>query len=56
MRDDVYPESDIEEPDSSPIFTNYPALMNEHHIVEFICDYFRLIVYFKHATFLNLKP
>ncbi|WP_058533633.1 flagellar motor stator protein MotA [Legionella saoudiensis] len=37
-------ESDIEEPESSPIFTNYPALMNEHHIIEFICDYFRLII------------
>lgn len=37
-------ESDIEEPESSPIFTNYPALMSEHHIIEFICDYFRLII------------
>lgn len=37
-------ESDIEEPENSPIFTNYPALMNEHHIIEFICDYFRLII------------
>lgn len=37
-------ESDIEEPESSPIFTNYPTLMTEHHIIEFICDYFRLII------------
>lgn len=37
-------ESDIEEPESSPIFTNYPSLMSEHHIIEFICDYFRLII------------
>ncbi len=37
-------ESDIEEPESSPIFTNYPALMSQHHIIEFICDYLRLII------------
>ena len=37
-------ESDIEEPESSPIFTNYPLLMTQHHIIEFICDYFRLII------------
>lgn len=37
-------ESDIEEPQNSPIFTNYPQLMKEHHIIEFICDYFRLII------------
>lgn len=37
-------ESDIEEPKNSPIFTNYPTLMSEHHIIEFICDYFRLII------------
>ena len=37
-------ESDIEEPESSPIFTNYPMIMKEHHVVEFICDYFRLII------------
>ncbi|MBN9231511.1 MAG: flagellar motor stator protein MotA [Legionella sp. 40-6] len=37
-------ESDIEEPESSPIFTNYPAILAEHHVIEFICDYFRLII------------
>lgn len=37
-------EADIEEPANSPIFTNYPALMKEHHVIEFICDYFRLII------------
>lgn len=37
-------ESDIEEPESSTIFTNYPMIMKEHHVIEFICDYFRLII------------
>lgn len=37
-------ESDIEEPESSPIFTNYPTIMAEHHVIEFISDYLRLII------------
>lgn len=37
-------ESDIDEPDKSPIFTCYPNLMNKHHVIEFICDYLRLII------------
>lgn len=37
-------ESDIDEPENSPIFTAYPALMAKHHVVEFICDYLRLII------------
>lgn len=37
-------EGDIEEPESSPIFSNYPALLKDHHAVEFICDYLRIMV------------
>ncbi|BCA96537.1 flagellar motor protein MotA [Legionella antarctica] len=37
-------ENDVDEPEKSPIFTNYPSLMAQHHIIEFICDYLRLII------------
>jgi chemotaxis protein MotA len=37
-------ESDVEEPDKSPIFTKYPGLMSDHHLIEFITDYLRLMV------------
>lgn len=37
-------ENDIDAPENSPIFTAYPLLMSKHHIIEFICDYFRLII------------
>ncbi len=37
-------ESDVEEPDKSPIFTKYPTIMADHHVVEFITDYLRLMV------------
>lgn len=37
-------ETDIENPEESPIFNSYPSLMKNHHIIEFICDYLRLII------------
>ncbi len=37
-------ENDIDEPEKSAIFTNYPSLLAQHHLIEFICDYLRLIV------------
>jgi len=37
-------EGDIEEPESSPIFGNYPSILKDHHAVEFICDYLRIMV------------
>lgn len=37
-------ENDIEEPDSSDVFVKYPAIIKDHHAVEFICDYLRLMV------------
>ncbi|MCW8469793.1 flagellar motor stator protein MotA [Fluoribacter gormanii] len=37
-------ERDIEAPQESAIFNAYPSIMKNHHIVEFICDYLRLII------------
>ena len=37
-------ETDIDDPENSPIFSCYPALMSNHHVIEFICDYLRLII------------
>jgi len=37
-------EADIDNPKESAIFNNYPALLAQHHVIEFICDYLRLII------------
>jgi chemotaxis protein MotA len=37
-------ENDIENPDSSPLFTKYPNVSADHHVVEFMCDYLRMMV------------
>ena len=37
-------EKDVEEPANSPIFKKYPTLGTDHHIVEFITDYLRMMV------------
>ncbi len=37
-------ENDIENPDSSPLFSKYPKIMGDHHVLDFICDYLRLMV------------
>ncbi|VAW93413.1 Flagellar motor rotation protein MotA [hydrothermal vent metagenome] len=37
-------ENDIEEPDQSEIFKTYPKLAANHHLIDFICDYLRLMV------------
>ena len=37
-------ESDIEEPKDSPIFQKYPKIMADHHVMDFISDYLRLMV------------
>jgi chemotaxis protein MotA len=37
-------EADIDEPHESPLFTKYPTILGDHHIIDFICDYFRLMV------------
>ncbi|MDA8260549.1 MAG: flagellar motor stator protein MotA [Betaproteobacteria bacterium] len=37
-------EADVDAPESSPLFTKYPTIMADHHIVEFLTDYLRLMV------------
>jgi len=37
-------ENDVDNPESSPVFTKYPTVSKDHHVVEFICDYLRLMV------------
>jgi chemotaxis protein MotA len=37
-------EADVEEPENSPIFSKYPSVMKDHHAIEFITDYLRIMV------------
>nr|WP_284504728.1 flagellar motor stator protein MotA [Caballeronia sp. INDeC2] len=37
-------EADIEDPSKSPVFSQYPKILDDHHIVEFLTDYLRLMV------------
>jgi chemotaxis protein MotA len=37
-------ESDVDAPESSPLFSKYPTIMADHHIIEFLTDYLRLMV------------
>lgn len=37
-------ENDIENPESSAIFAKYPKIMHDHHVMEFVCDYLRMMV------------
>lgn len=37
-------ESDVDNPESSPLFSKYPSILSDHHVVEFMTDYFRLMV------------
>ena len=37
-------ESDIEEPDKSPVLSQYPAFLKDHHIRNFVCDTMRIAV------------
>ena len=37
-------EGDIEAPEASPLFSKYPLVLADHHIVEFMADYLRLMV------------
>ncbi len=36
-------EADIEEPEASPIFSKYPAILKDKHMTAFICDYLRIM-------------
>jgi chemotaxis protein MotA len=37
-------EADVEDPLTSPIFAKYPDTMHDHHLVEFLVDYLRMMV------------
>ncbi len=37
-------EKDVEDPESSALFNKYPKILHDHHLVEFITDYLRLMV------------
>ncbi len=36
-------EQHIENPEESTLFANFPGFLNDHHAVEFFCDYLRLV-------------
>ena len=44
-------ESDIEEPEKSPLFTKYPSFMANHHIRDFVCDTMRMAITGGASTF-----
>lgn len=37
-------ESDVDSPEESAIFGKYPGILHDHHMIEFITDYLRLMV------------
>jgi chemotaxis protein MotA len=37
-------EGDVEKPEESPIFAKYPKILADHHVVEFMTDYLRIMV------------
>lgn len=37
-------EKDVESPHESPIFSKYPTVGHDHHVVEFMTDYLRMMV------------
>lgn len=37
-------ENDVEEPENSPLFSKFPTILANHHVLEFITDYLRLMV------------
>lgn len=37
-------ESHVDEPESSDIFSKYPIVYRDGHIIEFICDYLRIMI------------
>jgi chemotaxis protein MotA len=37
-------EKDVEEPDKSPLFQKYSTIGSDHHVIEFVTDYLRMMV------------
>jgi chemotaxis protein MotA len=40
---DLALESHVEKPEESAVFQQFPGFMNNHHAVEFFCDYLRML-------------
>lgn len=36
-------EPHLDKPEDSPLFKRYPAVLGDHHLTEFICDYLRMM-------------
>jgi chemotaxis protein MotA len=37
-------EADVERPAESPLFSKYPKITSDHHVIEFMTDYLRIMV------------
>jgi chemotaxis protein MotA len=37
-------ETDVEEPDKSPVLSKYPSFLKDHHAVHFLCDTMRMAI------------
>ena len=37
-------EADVERPEESPVFAKYPKVLADHHVIEFMTDYLRIMV------------
>ncbi|MDR2839138.1 MAG: flagellar motor stator protein MotA [Azonexus sp.] len=37
-------ESDVDNPQTSPLFSKYPEIVGDHHVIEFMTDYLRMMV------------
>jgi chemotaxis protein MotA len=37
-------EADVEDPHKSALFQKHPTISKDHHLIEFICDYLRMMV------------
>ena len=44
-------ESDVEEPEKSPLFSKYAAFLKDHHIRNFVCDTMRMAITGGASTF-----
>jgi chemotaxis protein MotA len=44
-------ETDIEEPEKSPLFSKYPAFLKDHHVRDFVCDTMRMAITGGASTF-----
>ncbi len=37
-------EGDVERPSESPLFSKYPKITSDHHVIEFMTDYLRIMI------------